>query len=477
MSTNLSTSRYLLPVFVGLLAFGAGLAARNGNGLPLLDYFLASQEAESDPHAGQDHDAHDDSHEGHDDASSLHLSQQARHNIGLTDDKLQPVKLGMFTRTLNIPARVVELPGRTKVHVVAPMTGVVAKVHVVQGEAVEPGTLLFKVRLTHEDLVQAQAAFLKTLGELDVEDREIVRLTKLDKSGVIAGKTLLARKYSKQKLQAVLNAHRESLLLHGLSQAQIDNIVSQRRLLRELEVRAPPLPDHSTLLTKESAQPSHLFVVQTVDVNSGAMIQTGDTLAVLADLDELYVEGRAFEHDADEITHVAQMQAADEAGWDITAVRENNGHGPEIVEGLKIVYVDNSVESDSRAQRFFVSLRNEIVQERQTAGGPRFLTWHFKPGQRMQLRVPVEQWKDRIVLPVDAVAQEGAETFVFLENGDHFDRRPVHVEYQDQLWVVIANDGSLFLGDTVALTGAHQMQVALKNAAGGGVDPHAGHSH
>ena len=95
----------------------------------------------------------------------------------------------------------------------------------------------------------------------------------------------------------------------------------------------------------------------------------------------------------------------------------------------------------------------------------------------MQLRVPVEQWKDRIVLPVDAVAQEGVETFVFLQNGDHFDRRPVHVEYRDQLWVVVANDGSLFPGDTVALTGAHQMQVALKNKAGGGVDPHAGHNH
>ena len=120
---------------------------------------------------------------------------------------------------------------------------------------------------------------------------------------------------------------------------------------------------------------------------------------------------------------------------------------------------------------------NQVLQDTTTPDGHRFVTWRFKPGQRMQLRVPVEQWKDRIVLPVDAIAQEGAETFAFLQNGDHFDRRPVHVEYRDQLWVVVANDGSLFPGDTVALTGAHQMQVALKNKAGGGVDPHAGHNH
>ena len=34
-----------------------------------------------------------------------------------------------------------------------------------------------------------------------------------------------------------------------------------------------------------------------------------------------------------------------------------------------------------------------------------------------------------------------------------------------------------FPGDVVAARGAYQMHLALKNQAGGGVDPHAGHSH
>ena len=81
------------------------------------------------------------------------------------------------------------------------------------------------------------------------------------------------------------------------------------------------------------------------------------------------------------------------------------------------------------------------------------------------------------MLPVEAVAQEGAESYVFEENDGHFDRRSIHVEYRDQESVVIANDGTLRLGATVAITNAHQMQVALKNKSGGGVDPHAGHNH
>ena len=147
------------------------------------------------------------------------------------------------------------------------------------------------------------------------------------------------------------------------------------------------------------------------------------------------------------------------------------------IDGLKIVYVDNEVEPDSRALHFYVGLANKIVHTNETADGHRFVTWRFKPGQRLQLQVPVEQWQDRIVFSVDAVAQDGPEAFVFQQNGDHFDRISVHVEHQDQLWTVIANDGSIRPGDVVATSGAHQLQMALKNKAGGGPDPHAGHNH
>jgi hypothetical protein len=51
------------------------------------------------------------------------------------------------------------------------------------------------------------------------------------------------------------------------------------------------------------------------------------------------------------------------------------------------------------------------------------------------------------------------------------------VEFRDQFSAVVANDGSLYPGDEIAMNAAHQLLVALKNKSGGGVDPHAGHSH
>ena len=487
--TSSVVSRWVWPVAL-VLAVGIGWGFRE-QWLPMTQQWIASQRTTSaesaSPDEPDDHSGHD--HAGHDDSTSLELSAQALRNIGLSSENVRPIKLESFNRTLSVPAMVVERPGRTKIKVVAPMTGIITDVYAIKGEAVLPATLLFKLRLTHEELVQAQTVFLKTLGELDVEKREIERLQEITERGVVAGKVLLERQYAKEKLEAVLSAHREALLLHGFSLKQVEQIVTSRHLLGELLVKVPVLRDGSgevrmgdptirqisaTLEETDNGRDRSLsqpFVIQELNVSKGEFVQAGDTLCVLADYRELYIEGHGFEQDADDLVRAAQND------WMITAVREGNGSAPELIHGLKVVFIDNEIEADSRALRFYVRLPNEVLRDAETSDGRRFLTWRYKTRQRMQLLVPVEQWDDRIVLPVDAVAQEGAEYFVFQQNGDHFDRRPVHVEYRDQFSAVIANDGSLFPGDTVAFAGAHQMQVALKNKAGGAVDPHAGHSH
>ena len=37
--------------------------------------------------------------------------------------------------------------------------------------------------------------------------------------------------------------------------------------------------------------------------------------------------------------------------------------------------------------------------------------------------------------------------YVYRQNGDHFDRVPVHVKYRDRDSVVVTNDGAIFPGD------------------------------
>lgn len=448
---------------------------------------------EGGSHASHDHGDHG---HAHDDASSLKLSKQAMGNIGLTDQFLKPVELETFRRAITVPAIVVERPGRTRIEVSTPMAGVITHVHAVQGEAIPAGSLLFEMRITAEELVGTQTELLKTIGGLDIENREIARLEAVTRSGAVPQKVLLERQYAKDKLEVLFAAQKEALRLQGLSERQIGEIVEKRRLLRDLQIVAPGPDEHNhdeLRLTRNNVIPTAFsetgeasppedrlpqpdssqqpLILQEVRVHKGETVSAGATLAIVADMAELYIEGRAFEQDTD------MLAAAAAQGWRVLAIFERAGQKIEEVTDLELLYSASGIDVESRTLRFFVRLPNRITRNVPSRNGLSYVEWKYRPGQRLQLRVPVEEWQQQIVLPVDAITQEGAESFVFQQNGEHFDRVPVHVIYRDPSHAVIKNDGSLFPGDIIARRGAHQMQMALKNKSGGGVDPHAGHNH
>ena len=423
----------------------------------------AGTELDEHDQEGEAHASETGGHAGHDDKTSLELSEQGRKNVKLV---LAAVELGDFARTIAVPAAFVERPGRTEIAVSAPMTGIVTRIYPLRGEAVVPGDPLFDLRLTHEDLVEKQSSLLRLLEELDVVKREVARLQRVTSSGVIAGKTLLERQYEQQKTEASLRAQKQALLLHSLTEEQIDSIEQTRRLLPSVTIFAPPMVEcHSCDEHDEFLQVGALFA------KLGEHVMTGMPLATLTDHCTLYIEGKAFEQDA------AALNAAANAGTEVTALVEGDRSDKQEISGLRILYVENQVDRQSMALKFYVDLRNELVRNEQTADGHRFIGWRYKPGQRLEILVPVEQWKNRIILPVDAIVQEGAESYVYQQIAGHFDRKAVHVEYRDQRRAVLESDGTLFPGDVVAAKGAYQIHLALKNKSGNKADPHAGHNH
>jgi len=431
-------------------------AIRTLGGVPADDAHPAEAVAtgHGDEH-GHDHD-HDTAGAEH----SLTLSEQARRSIGLEEGD---VALSTFRRTITVPGMVVERRGRSQFAVVTPMTGILLRILVTEGETVAADQPLFEIRLTHEELVQAQTDLLRSATEVDVVRREIARLEGIGPEGLIPTKSILERKYELQKLEAVLLAQRQALLLHGLTEAQVETIIGTRTLLASLTVRAP------TAAALEGG--SGTLVVQELAVERGQHVTAGDPLATLVDHGSLLIEGQAFEQDLGRVTEAAA------SGTPITALVDDPGGSGRQVDGLRIAYVADRIASDSRTLRFYVTLPNEAVGVPRVEDGRRFITWRHKPGQRMQLEVPVEEWAERIVLPAAAVAQDGVEHYVFRVNGDHFDRETVHVEHRDPRHVVIANDGTLFPGDRIAMSAAQQLQLAIKNQTGSAIDPHAGHNH
>jgi cobalt-zinc-cadmium efflux system membrane fusion protein len=449
----------------------------------------AESAAASHDESAPDHVAHDDAPPAVE-VQFITLSPQAMLNLGLTAEFLQPIKLSTYPKSIRVPAILVERPGRTHIDVSTPLTAIITGMHAVSDQVVEPGELLFSLRLTHEEVVNAQTEFLTLLAEIDVEQKELERLRNVAE-GAIPAKLLLEREYAIERLQAQIDAQHEALVLHGISDEMVRKIEKDRKLLRTLELFAPSAgeagsgnfrlsqtqpvslqADELDADEKISAadEPAPVLILEELRVRQGQAVAAGESLCVLANYGQLYIEGQAFEQD------MADILNARERDWKVTAEIEGRD-GITKIEGLDIAFIANEIDEESRTLHFYVELQNNLLPQSEEQKELGFVTWKYRPGQRLTLSVQVDEFPHEIVLPVDAVARDGAESFVFLQDFDTFIRRPVHVKYRDQTSVVIANDGAVFPGDVVAQRSAYQLQMALKNKSGGAIDPHAGHSH
>ena len=143
----------------------------------------------------------------------------------------------------------------------------------------------------------------------------------------------------------------------------------------------------------------------------------------------------------------------------------------------------NHVDPESQTFPIYVAISNEIQAQRIDDQQRTFVSWRFKPGQRVHLSFPVETWTDQYVVPIDAIAEEGPQVFVFLKypsshkHGNEivhlFERVAVQLAYKDQNHAIITRDSQISEYATYALSDAQFLNLAFKQAASGG----GGHGH
>lgn len=400
-------------------------------------------------------------HEHADHCAELSISPQAKKSIGLREG---PVSVRSCSRSIIVPGTIAEKPGRSQYTVIAPVAGCVTQVYQTPGESVSPGDPLFELRLIHEELVQLQVDFLATAEALDVARRELRRLEGINIEGLIAKKRILDQQYELQKLEGRQFAQRQALLLHGVSEDQVNTIQETRDLLGSIIVRAP----HEADLVIDDVEGQPVFLLQKLHVVRGQYVETGGTLAVLVDHRTLMIDAEASEKDAIEIS-----EAASEGRSVVAVLGAASGESKEILD-LTIDYLSAEFDSEARTLHFFVSLLNEKLPEQNAPTDSATLNWRYRPGQQVYVRVPTDEWADRTVVPITAVANDGVENYVFVVHEDHFHRQTVEVEFRDLEFVVLADDGPIHPGDIVALTSAQQLQFALENQLEQDAEGHVG---
>lgn len=456
----MSVRRWLGGLVSAMVVGGAiaGGYATRGVWLPRL-LPATSSAGEVDPHAGHDH-----SEAPSKAAERVKLSATARANLKLI---VRPAQSQVFWRSLVIPGAVIDRPGLSDRGVVAPVQGVVTQILIRPGETVARGERLFVLRILSEAVLTAQAELHKTLREIQFTQAQKAVLE--GARGALSEARFLEVDNQIKRLTLTAQALRTDLRARGLTPDQVTG-AGEGRLVTELTVSAPPAVLDSGPASAAAAAVSS-FEVQELRVNLGEQVQAGQTLCLLADHRDLLVEGRAFKQEAPAIARAAEQ------GWEVRVefADDDPAGWPPFDDRLPIAHLANSVDPVSRTFGVFLPLTNQVRSFER--GGRTQLLWRFRPGQRARLHIPVERLDGVIVLPADAVVREGAEAFVFRQNGDVFERKPVHVVFDDPKHAVIAADGAIAPGQFVAHNAAAALNRAMKAPADAGGDSHAGHNH
>jgi hypothetical protein len=271
------------------------------------------------------------------------------------------------------------------------------------------------------------------------------------------------------------------------------------KFVNEITIRVPGLPSATDGPMAEQLPDrlSHVYEVQELKVTLGEQVQPGQLLCYLTDHQALYIEGRALKQE------VALLERAVRLGWFVRAEFPQDDAAAWLPfrrdlpllslaallradclvpmtppDGfLPIRFLANTVDPASQTYPFYLPLPN---QHREYANaGTTYRIWRYRPGQRLLLHAPVEQFENVFVLPADAVVREGAEVYIFRQNGDFFERKPVQLLHLDQRFAVLANDGAITPGNFLAHNAAAALNFALKAQAAGGDagDDHHHHHH
>jgi biotin carboxyl carrier protein len=434
-----------------LFAFVVVAVALAGAGFFVARPFLIPARSDEEPDKG-----------GAADNQTVPLSEQAQKTLGLVSKPVEPTT---FWKKLTVPGTVIDRPGVSDRGVTAPVAGVVTRVRVTPGDVVRPGEELFELRITSEFIYATQASLFDAAKASQSQERKIKRLEA--SGGAVAEEQVIAAKSELNKINRQVSSFRQLLQSQGLTTAQID-AAETGKFLDRLTVNAPRQRD--PLLTSKASSSDNgsdfAYEVQDLKVQLGTQVTVGQVLAVLANHRLLFIEGRAFK------AEMPQIEKAAKEGWPIEVEMpsgEDNGWAT-LKQTFFVRSLGNVVDVKSRTVPFFLPLVNEARDYERD--GKTFLAWRFRPGQRVRLHVPIQRLDDVLVLPLGAVAREGAEAFVFRQNGDAFDRKPVVVLYEDRRNVVLTKD-SIAPGMYVAQNNAAALNRALKSAAGGG----GGHHH
>jgi cobalt-zinc-cadmium efflux system membrane fusion protein len=309
------------------------------------------------------------------------------------------------------------------VQVFSQYAGKILKANFNIGDDVKAGETLFTIDST--DLLQAESTLLATAGVLELQKRTLARLTSLLKAGGSAQKDVDQSTSDQQTAEGNYKAARDAVRIFGKTDAEIDQVVSLRKVDSTLLVPSPI----SGRIVARSAAP-------------GFLTQPGNAPAPysVADLSTMWMIANVIETDAPAYKLGQEVEVTVPAYPD------------KIFKG-RITTLGSIIDPNSHRQL----VRSQIDDPEHLLRSGMFASFVIRVGD------PVRS----VAVPVNGVTREGDGTMTVWVTSDrrHFAKRTVKLGLQQDGWDQVLE--GLQPGETVVTDGAvFVSNVLLLGAAG-----------
>ncbi|MDZ4247527.1 MAG: efflux RND transporter periplasmic adaptor subunit, partial [Dehalococcoidia bacterium] len=336
-------------------------------------------------------------------------------------------------------------PNQDRIVIISPrISGVVKEVFVDWGERVKKGQKL--ALLDSIELGEAKADYLKAAAMLKLAEKNYTRENALYGKNITSGKHFLDAENAHEQAHIELNAMKEKLLLMGQEEGNIRQMQEKLPLTDEEEGDMKHTAEeevHVSSLFTLAAPLDGIVIEKKVAV--GELKNAFDPVVTVADLSHLWVWFDIYEKDIPKVKMDSTVTIS-VASW------------PEEQFTGYVTYIGNIIDEKTRT----VKVRAEVDNRHEK----------LKPGMFAKVLLQIDDAKEVVGVPEEAVQADGQERFVFipLKEG-YFMRRNVTLGAQMNGYVKVIS--GLDVNDPVVVKGGFLLKSeTMKEKFGEGCGGH-----
>ncbi len=310
------------------------------------------------------------------------------------------------TLSRRYPAKVA-VPNRQLRVVSAPQNGILEALLVAEGEQVQEGQIL--ARLRSPELLQTQSDYLESHSRLELARSELERNRKLHSEGIVAQRRLLESRAAYRELETSADRHQQRLELAGMSAQDIDTLQRKRRLTSSLAIRSP-LDG----------------VVLAQNVSTGQAVAAADPLYRIGQLDVLWLE-----------VHVPVDQLGPVRTGAPVRLPALNSEG-------RVVTIGRMVHQADQGVLVRVEIRDGVQD--------------LRPGQFVEVQLAESAGGSAWRVSTASVLRNGGADYLFLAREGGFIPLPVQVKASEERHKVVSGD--MNANDQVVTRGVAALKAA-----------------